>query len=350
MSFYHLDSDTPLPRFRVHYTAPKDLDHDEIRNGFCHKIQRRRRAPARRAEFAGLVETNLPDFGPAVEVIAITVHFDTVTPQPSLAPLYEQHKKLLETLPKLDFAPNKKRLDVIYCSPLFTAEQFGKGKHIAPTAKDLASFLSEICDVIQLSPPALTSNANFDFAACSKWLKDKICEAPTSDDALSALKARGEQIWQARLAAASPWDLLAIDWDDYHQNARTILDDIFFWDCLDEFAPHGNDSGADLLEMFREWQQMNPDTDMLELFNEVFHSGNGKGVTFVDLERDEMMLGFAFAAIKLYGTCPKEVAAEALSAISNQREIWKSRTKSQHHDAKQSALRKMESKLSSFAK
>jgi uncharacterized protein YfeS len=302
------------------------------------------------AEFAGLVETNLPDFGDAIEVIGITVHFDALTPQSSLAALYKQHKEFLESLPTVNFLPKKKRLDIIYYSPLFTAEQFGKRKHVVPSAKTLAAFVAEVCDVIQLSPVSLKSNANFDFTAFSQWLTNKTAELPASDSALSTLKARGEQIWQARLAAASPWDLLPIEWDDYHQNARTILDDIFFWDCLDEFAPHGNDSGADLLEMCLEWQQMNPDTDILELFNEVFHTGNGKGVSFVDLEHDAMMLGFAFAAIKLNGQCPREVATEALSTIANERALWKTRTDSPHYEAKLTALKKMESKLASFAK
>ena len=55
----------------------------------------------------------------------------------------------------------------------------------------------------------------------------------------------------------SPWDQLDIDWSQFHSQARYVLDDPFFWDPSDDFAPDGNDTGAELLEEFRLWNKRN---------------------------------------------------------------------------------------------
>jgi hypothetical protein len=34
-----------------------------------------------------------------------------------------------------------------------------------------------------------------------------------------------------------------------------VLDDPFFWQEADDFAPHGNDTGADLLADYRPWRR-----------------------------------------------------------------------------------------------
>jgi hypothetical protein len=40
-------------------------------------------------------------------------------------------------------------------------------------------------------------------------------------------------------AAMSPWERLAIDWQDVHPTARSVLDDPFLWESSNDFSPNG---------------------------------------------------------------------------------------------------------------
>lgn len=42
-----------------------------------------------------------------------------------------------------------------------------------------------------------------------------------------------------------------------HPRARELMDEEFFWDCVDEEAPFGSDEGHDAYFEFRRWRERN---------------------------------------------------------------------------------------------
>lgn len=77
--------------------------------------------------------------------------------------------------------------------------------------------------------------------------------------------------------------------------------------------PHGNDEGADVLELLKEWHGVSPD----EFF------ANLKESWQMDLDGDPqwaqdyrfVIIGMAFAYIKLEGSCPGSLQEQALALI-----------------------------------
>lgn len=106
---------------------------------------------------------------------------------------------------------------------------------------------------------------------------------------------------EADRAVMSPWEQLGIDWRDYHPEARTILDDPFFWDCTNDFSPHGNDTGADLLDDYRKWLKRNPTGDPGTFYRNLLQSWElpPEGLQADLEENDKVAVAIAFAEIKL---------------------------------------------------
>ncbi len=43
--------------------------------------------------------------------------------------------------------------------------------------------------------------------------------------------------------------------ENCHPNAVAIVTDEFYWDCVDDNSPFGNDTGNDTLKLFKEWRE-----------------------------------------------------------------------------------------------
>jgi uncharacterized protein YfeS len=156
-----------------------------------------------------------------------------------------------------------------------------------------------------------------------------------NDEELMQIRAEAEAKRAAERATKSAWDLLDIDWDEFHPQAREVLDDPFFWDCVDDLAPHGNDTGADLLEDYRRWQKRNPSGSLLKFLAVLMKRWDIEPIDWniVDEEQtnalaagkpinlqvcNEAIIGLAFAAIKVKGQCPKAVVDLALKALERE--------------------------------
>jgi uncharacterized protein YfeS len=121
----------------------------------------------------------------------------------------------------------------------------------------------------------------------------------------------------------SPWERLGIDWRDFHPNARRILDDPFYWEEANDFSPHGNDTGADLLSDYRTWSSAHPAGDPLAFLRGLVASW-GFAVDSTDptfrAVSDEAAVALAFAELKIRGVCRPAVAEFAKQAVQRQRE------------------------------
>jgi uncharacterized protein YfeS len=124
--------------------------------------------------------------------------------------------------------------------------------------------------------------------------------------------------------------------DAAHPYAARLLTDEFFWDCVDENTPFGNDTGADALEFFREWREEHPRANALEflgrILGEVFEVPDAHWNTVEPVQvqalldeseydvcvRDDALIAVAFGQIVLEGQADAEIKRRALLALQRQ--------------------------------
>ncbi|HEY0098594.1 MAG TPA: hypothetical protein VGB76_06535 [Pyrinomonadaceae bacterium] len=124
--------------------------------------------------------------------------------------------------------------------------------------------------------------------------------------------------------------------DRSHPRAAQLLTDEFFWDCVDENTPFGNDTGADALAFFREWRRAHPHTNAPEFLAEIL----GEVSEVPDAHRDavepervqellaeseydvsvldDTVIAVAFGQIVLEGRVDAEIKRRALLALQRQ--------------------------------
>ncbi len=56
---------------------------------------------------------------------------------------------------------------------------------------------------------------------------------------------------------------------DFHPQSKDLLNNDIFWNSTDEFTPVGNDTGADLLYLYRQWRVDNPANNRSRFFDRI---------------------------------------------------------------------------------
>lgn len=129
----------------------------------------------------------------------------------------------------------------------------------------------------------------------------------------------------------SEWEL---EPSNAHPRAAEILTDEFFWNCVDDNSPFGNDNGADILEFYREWREDNKPSDALSFFNDILdnwdvNSSAFEGITDPnELENvyddfnvhsyDDCIIALAFGQLLFDGEVNDEIRKLTLEAIDRQ--------------------------------
>lgn len=114
---------------------------------------------------------------------------------------------------------------------------------------------------------------------------------------------------------------------NFHINAKKLIPDERLWDIANMFAPHGNDTGNDILSIVnknRDNPTVNPMTPELgrPFYTEITESwGTKAGIGPDDsieynLHR-EIVVGLAFAHVKIFGFCSPWLQNLALKEINN---------------------------------
>jgi len=133
-----------------------------------------------------------------------------------------------------------------------------------------------------------------------------------------------------------PWERLEVDWGRFHPRARELLNDPFFWEGANDFAPHGNDTGFDVLADYRKWTRRHPGRPAHELAEAVVHAWEIRAIDWNETAEekvkavidsaqfrldicDDVMLAAAFGMIKLQGYCDPTTRDHALKAIERER-------------------------------
>jgi hypothetical protein len=127
-----------------------------------------------------------------------------------------------------------------------------------------------------------------------------------------------EAIEAARRVRKTAWDSLDprarldIDWSEVPHAARTLLDRPEDWSESDDFAPHGNDTGADIIADWPEYGHRSP----AEIFAEWgFAVPDCPSVTLEWQEWVRVHQALAFGHVRMTGTCPPGLAGEALAVL-----------------------------------
>lgn len=146
-------------------------------------------------------------------------------------------------------------------------------------------------------------------------LQTRLDQLPaTREDLMTTVEVLAAAV-QARWEALSPWEVLDVDWPLYAPEARTLLDDPFFWDPADDQAPHGNDTGADLLATYL---QQRP-TDVLAFLErearEIGFASLAEVAEEDEYEHDFLVVAAAFAELKVTGRVTPAVRDLALRAL-----------------------------------
>lgn len=88
----------------------------------------------------------------------------------------------------------------------------------------------------------------------------------------------------------------------------------------DDYAPHGNDTGADLLEDLKEALEDDPRLDIVAWTRRLLRSWGVSGDSdLAMLMRDEACIAAAFAELKMRGRLTPELGREALASVDRLR-------------------------------
>ncbi|SRR5581483_3408177 len=276
---------------------------------------------------AGLLEQT--PIAASLRRVEITIWFTTRRPpRKSLESVYDDFNLRIAQLPKVKFHRKKATLSIDYASSLGPIEE------VLPRQKtDYAFFaaaLEEMQDVF----------SNLEPAQLAQWANAARLAAPASQDELESFAKSEEERKSHRHAAKSPWDLLGIDWEDFHPDARRILDDPFFWETANDFSPNGNDTGADLLHearrdprahrdpirflagLLRRWGVASMIAAALAKQQREWDDKDQTAIT----THDEAAIALPFALIKHYGSAPRATIELAQKAIERQKS-WPSAEK-----------------------
>ena len=216
----------------------------------------------------GFLLVDAPDFGPALTELTVTMHFPTQgPPRKSLEQLCADFHADRLTLPKVIYRRSRQKASVDVASDLIDGDDWLQRGGLSPAI--FASGVEQTIAALQLLGPRLTAKDAFRYDLFLAHCESRKRALPSTDAGLAEMKQQIDARQAAEKAAMSPWERLGIDWRDFHPDARRILDDPFFWEEANDFAPHGNDTGADLLAEYRKWIKRDSNGDPAEFYRQL---------------------------------------------------------------------------------
>jgi len=225
-------------------------------------------------------------------------------------------------LPRIRWERSKRKLTVEYESHIATAPEMHvrhnwSRRLVIATINELAAFLDN-------QRPTLAKKAGLDEELFIRTVASLRADVPATDaDVETFYDAHRARLKE--LEALLPWwERLEVDWKKFHSSARTLLDDELFWSESDEFSPHGNDTGHDLLDDLRRWRRSHAAAPPLDFLAHELRSW-GFDPTKQDDEidmytHDQAAIALAFGLIKLEGSCDPATRDAALAAIGRQQD------------------------------
>ena len=292
---------------------------------------------------------DLDNFGSAVTELTVTFHFPhTGQARRTLEEMFASFHTHRRTLPKVVFRRKRGQAAIDIASELLDGKDWDQKRGLSlPLFK---AGVAETVVALGLLRKRLTAKDDFELDTFLNHCNNSQSRLPSTAEDLAAFAEESKKRQAARYAAMSPWERLGIDWRDFHPDARKFLDDPFYWESSNDFAPNGNDTGADLLADYRKWLHRYPTEDPITFYRELIRRWGFPPEPSGDLDRtvmDEAAVALAFAEFKLRADCRPSVAELARRAIERQRQHAIEAVNWPHKEARLKSLDKLEAKLPS---
>lgn len=304
------------------------------------------------------------NYGNAIKEFFVVACFRSVATEHhgNLKTSFDDHLKLLEKLPRIRFARKKSRMEITYETKLISADE------AAPFSILSARFNAVALDVVQAIATSRIKVKKADEFAFDEFLADIMAiakESVSSDEELKHIERTVDAFDKELRERKDPWERLDIDWGDYHADARQLLNDPFYWSCSHDDAPHGNDTGADLLAEFRKRHRRDKSQRPMAFLTNLLKQWDIPAIDWSkvdehsirDMEKnddislkicDDAIIALAFALIKLLGKCDNDVRDMAVMAIK--RELTLARLNgSAESTGPDKSLERMMAKLQEFS-
>jgi len=277
------------------------------------------------------------NFGSALSEIVLTLQFNSSLPfekqraHESLRSSYDDFNTFTEK-PKITFRRKKAVLEIT------SKADFASSEEVMPRSKSGYKLRNEtyfrdwnLSALAILRAQMIASKSKFkktddfnfdDCLECITSLSKKLPATKTEADLLVQKFIQRRALDRSKL---SDWELLDEDWSDYHATARDVVPIPELWSISNEFAPNGNDTGADVLDFFEEEKSSirKSKDNGKTVFQEMWDQMWGESIPEPDGNYDDLKLndyrkfvvGFAFAFLKHLGCCPEWLKIEALKHI-----------------------------------
>jgi uncharacterized protein YfeS len=268
----------------------------------------------------------------SLQVVVTACFHSKARPHRTLESLWREFHDSLSGLPRARYSAKHRRLDVRYASALPAELAIEAAENDLEIFRAIVQELSVILSGAISAHKVLRRDVPLDELEAA--LVRAAVELPTTARELEVFTITENGHAIAEAALLSPWEKLGIEWSQYHPRARELLDDPFYWDPADEYAPHGNDTGADLLEAFREWRRRHRSVPAARFLPTMLKRWNYTGSVAALLGKpmsqwddddeltlevlDEANVAVAFAQLKLEGKCDDDVRLAALESIERQ--------------------------------
>jgi len=271
------------------------------------------------------LERTLKDVEPtelAIEVVAFLWHEGP--PKLTLERSLEQHILRYPKRVRARYRSKVSKLHIEYPSNLRESESFGKPGGIYAVAHVLPRALDELSEaVVEGLRSRQAIWRKMDASQLAHAIEESKASLPTDSDSILNYMRQLDEARRASVKTPASLDELEIEWTQYHPAARRVLDAPLFWSETDDDAPHGNDTGSDLLAAFKRWNKRNPAGSyegyvdrLLSRWGLTPEKARGQlDETQLDSVRQEADIALAFAAIKVRGSCEGREARAAISAI-----------------------------------
>lgn len=263
-----------------------------------------------------------PAFGDALAELEIIMCFRSDgPPRKSLETIYDNFHAGLDRLPTVTYRRKTRKAEITFCSDLLTARGVTRSQQLSHAL--FCDACTEVVEHIKLLRTRIRSDDSFDFARFQAWLERRVGKLPQTIDELMTIQAEIESRKRITSNNLTPADRLGVDLADFHPDAPSLLDDPRFWNICDEWAPHGNDTGADVLGLYRDWWKRDRNADAETFFNQLMRHWQ---VTMPPDPADkystqtyhQAIVGLAFAQLKLQATCEPQIASLALKSLQEQ--------------------------------
>lgn len=276
---------------------------------------------------AALLELSDQKFGEALQEIELTLCFQSERSfseqnvDETLQQSYDEfHRRHCVRLPIRRYVRKKATLKLEVLATFASAEQVEQPTqgmfNLAWQSEVLELLLAEV----EACRKKFKASDHVRVADFLDWLRLQHQNLPKTQEEAQALTNRLEQHEEELQRQLSEWDRLGIDWSDYHPDAREMIPDPRLWSSGHEFAPNGNDNGADLLASFRSqksrWARDGGQMFYRNLARDWgFNPEATPGETIDYLITRQSILGLAFAFLKLFASCPQWLAERAMQEI-----------------------------------